>query len=866
MKLCIIDLLGLAYDGTTLSHRGLGGSESAVILISKELAKIGFEVTVYNSCLDSQASSGIYDGVTYIDHSQFIDDTDYDIVICSRTIKPFFQGNQYSRICNVAKYTVLWMHDTFCDGDEHIEHMLITGVLDEVYNLSDFHTNYTLNCNHGNHRNFEVLKHKIFQTRNGVVKRREVDISKKDRNHFVYNASFTKGVRPLLDDIWPHVKREIPDAHLTIIGGYYRFREGAEPDQQEKDLRAYIELTPKEFDVTFTGVISQSEIADILCDATFFLYPCDFPETFGISTLEAILYKTIPITSRFGGLEEVAVDLASYKINYAAVPNSLFPNIDRKSQAKNYIETAIKAYNDTYLLQQKQNYCDIIDGIYGWDTIALQWKQQIYLKLEKYLPVDEYRKVSKINDKVNRVFGKRFLNDSKINEYRSYSSKEKDIIVISPFWNAQDYIKECILSVAQQDYDNYTHYLIDDYSDDNSFEIALETIKSLPESIKDKFNLIRNQQNKGAIRNQLETFQKVFPESIVMLLDGDDFLISNNTIFKFYNDLYNEGYEFTYGSMFSLADEIPLVAQDYPEEVKQNKTYRDHKFNWKIPYTHLRTFLGKHCMDLPEEPFKVNGEWMKAGADNPLFYEIIERVEPDKIKAVKEIVCYYNDINPLNDYKIRGTEQNQNAGTSYEKKVMKKILIAVPTNKYIEPQTFKSIYDLEIPDGYETEFQFFYGYQIDQIRNLIANWGLRYHYLFCVDSDIELPSDTLVKMLNHDKDIISGVYIQRLEDRCTPELFYINDTGGVSHYDINALEKGLMKIDACGFGCVLIKSDVLRAMEYPHFVYQSSIDFQHTVSEDTYFCRKASSLGFEIYADTTIVCNHIGQKIFRPPL
>lgn len=48
---------------------------------------------------------------------------------------------------------------------------------------------------------------------------------------------------------------------------------------------------------------------------------------------------------------------------------------------------------------------------------------------------------------------------------------------------------------------------------------------------------------------------------------------------------------------------------------------------------------------------------------------------------------------------------------------MKNILIAVPTNKYIEPETMKSIYDLEVPDGYKTHFQFFYGYSRSQVKN-----------------------------------------------------------------------------------------------------------------------------------------------------
>jgi len=79
----------------------------------------------------------------------------------------------------------------------------------------------------------------------------EVDVGAKDPNHFVYNASVTKGLLPLLGTIWPAVKAAIPQAHLTVIGGYYRFREGAEPDEQEKTLHKLMEQGAP--GVTFTG-------------------------------------------------------------------------------------------------------------------------------------------------------------------------------------------------------------------------------------------------------------------------------------------------------------------------------------------------------------------------------------------------------------------------------------------------------------------------------------------------------------------------------------------------------------------------------------------------------------------------------------
>jgi hypothetical protein len=47
MKLAIIDIIGIPYDGNTVDNQGLGGSESAVTLMSRELNKIGFSVTVF---------------------------------------------------------------------------------------------------------------------------------------------------------------------------------------------------------------------------------------------------------------------------------------------------------------------------------------------------------------------------------------------------------------------------------------------------------------------------------------------------------------------------------------------------------------------------------------------------------------------------------------------------------------------------------------------------------------------------------------------------------------------------------------------------------------------------------------------------
>ena len=945
LRIAFLDPLGLPYDGNTLNNRGLGGSESATILIAKELSEIGFEVTIFNHC----DHSGMYDLVQYEDIS-FFDKSDgspevphilrQDIVVVLRTVEPFLDP-KYHALMTCAKFKAVMCHDTFLQHDARAEDLLVSGVIDEMFVLSDFQNYYMSTCHHGGRRrNPEVLKNKIFQTRNGVVRHiQEVDVTQKDKNLFVYNASVTKGMVPLVQKIWPLIKKAIPEAKLTVIGGYYKFAEGDRPDEQEQNWRK-MSSNPINLanGIEFLGIIKQDEIAKILSKATFFLYPGAFPETFGISTLEALSYNVIPITTRFGALEETAVEKASYLIDYAIEPNNLYPEINTDSQIQKFVEMTVRAYNTPYLNMQKQQYANIVHEVSGWSSVALQWKAHFVKKLGRYLPVDEYRAVMKINQRVHEIFGRRFSNPE---EWASYKTvPEQRIRVITPFYNAADYIEDCIRSIATQDYGDYRVTLIDDASTDGGYALAALTLSKLPDDIRKKFTLLHNDVNKGAVENQVTAIRgNGHPNlSIIIMIDGDDKLAPRNDIFQFYNTLYADGAEFTYGSSWSMADNIPLVAQNYPEEVKKNKAYRAYKFSWGVPYTHLRTFRQKLLGKIKDDAsFKdKDGKWYRAGGDTAIFYSVIEQADPNKIRAVQDITYMYNDLNPLNDYKIHGEEQTMTANAiapaskmtnadilstsvfnmkpprkfvgleglkkfsqkgsdapilaeakeplewkpaklSIDKGIRdtsvkfvpppskeKNILIAIPTNKYIEPETFKSIYDLIIPSGYAVEFQYFYGYTISQIRNLIGEWGKRYDYLFCVDSDIVLPNNALVKLLKADKYIVSGCYVQRLHNN-TLELFEANGLGGVVPISVERLTGELISVDACGFGCVLINSVVLRAMKYPHFIYTEALDHKNTISEDIYFCTKAKlEHGYTIWADTSLICKHIGAHYYVP--
>jgi hypothetical protein len=81
--------------------QGIGGSEEAVIYISKELAKLGWKVTVFG---DPGEQVGEHDGVTWTPHYEINWNDQFNILISWRQIGLF-------DIAVKAKKTYLWNHD-----------------------------------------------------------------------------------------------------------------------------------------------------------------------------------------------------------------------------------------------------------------------------------------------------------------------------------------------------------------------------------------------------------------------------------------------------------------------------------------------------------------------------------------------------------------------------------------------------------------------------------------------------------------------------------------------------------------------------------------------------------------------------------
>lgn len=198
--------------------------------------------------------------------------------------------------------------------------------------------------------------------------------------------------------------------------------------------------------------------------------------------------------------------------------------------------------------------------------------------------------------------------------------------------------------------------------------------------------------------------------------------------------------------------------------------------------------------------------------------------------------------------------------------VIMKILIAVPTFESIYPETFKSIYGLQKPEDTTVMFDFIKGYDCAVARNTIVDEAIMYgfDYILMVDSDIILPQDTLLKMLDNPTDILLGVYPRKNTYIGQTEIFKLGTKDFVDENNLNISELEALpsrfKIKGGGLGCALICSEVFLKLPNPWFRYVQ-YDNGSVLSEDNYFCHTAAKAGFNIEVDTTIRCGHLSHEV-----
>jgi glycosyltransferase involved in cell wall biosynthesis len=346
---------GPSFEGNSLETGPLGGSETAFIEITRAIARLGYEVTAFNNCQKAGRHHGV-DFLPFRTSLPFLAHKKFDIMVVSR-----FFG--FFNLPIKAQLKVLWNHDTLENPGS------LRSIQDEIdlfLVLSIFHRDNYLT-------RIPQLDDRMIITRNGVnfsLLDKGAKNTRRDPDKLIYASRPERGLKVLLEDIWPRLKDARPNLKLYLCG--YNVDANL-MDPNLASLYDYLDLLIKsDKSIVVLGSLGKKEYYKHLAESMLMVYPCTFPEISCIVSLEAQALGTPILTSNSFALKE-SVKTEAFLVQ--GRPGS-------PQYVQNYVERALTLLSDPLgTLAKAEKARELIRSQYSWDTIASEWMRLFELQL-----------------------------------------------------------------------------------------------------------------------------------------------------------------------------------------------------------------------------------------------------------------------------------------------------------------------------------------------------------------------------------------------------------------------------------------------------------------------------------------------------
>lgn len=325
------------------TFKGIGGSEEAVIYLSRELAKLGYKVTVYNQCGDM---AGTYDGVEYKNFHEFNQNDIFNILV----------GWRMDNINSVkAKKKVIWLHDVPQEG-MFTPHSITN--IDKIIVLSEFHKSLLPDF---------IPQDKIFVSANGInlPDFRETGIIR-DSKRMIYTSSYDRGLQHILE-AWPQVKAAVPEATLHIFYGWNTYDEMVKAGRRNNDFKVVMTQLMAQDGITEHGRVGHKQLVKEFQKSGLWVYPTHFEEISCISAMKAQACGCVPVCTDYAALAETVKAGVILK-----------GRCDSEEKLKDFQDALIAILTDD--ARQDTLRQDVLShkDEFGWDRVAKQWHGEMF--------------------------------------------------------------------------------------------------------------------------------------------------------------------------------------------------------------------------------------------------------------------------------------------------------------------------------------------------------------------------------------------------------------------------------------------------------------------------------------------------------
>jgi len=187
------------------SSTDLGGSEKAVVNLSEQFAKAGYDVTVYGNVEPTTQNDVIYKR-----YEEFVTNDHFNIII-------LWRGFGLEALPNItwAKKILVDLHDV-TDPNKLLPHFVEHKVT-KIFVKSNYHK--TL------YKHLPVAKFVVqpngleIEKINMYKPELRANQNEMNKTHFCYTSSYNRGLIPILQYLWPKIKQHYEDATFHIRYG-----------------------------------------------------------------------------------------------------------------------------------------------------------------------------------------------------------------------------------------------------------------------------------------------------------------------------------------------------------------------------------------------------------------------------------------------------------------------------------------------------------------------------------------------------------------------------------------------------------------------------------------------------------------------
>lgn len=201
-----------------------------------------------------------------------------------------------------------------------------------------------------------------------------------------------------------------------------------------------------------------------------------------------------------------------------------------------------------------------------------------------------------------------------------------------------------------------------------------------------------------------------------------------------------------------------------------------------------------------------------------------------------------------------------------------RLLFGIPTAGSPSTPFLRSLSALQLPENVDVLRYVVSGNYVPAQRELILRNALetQAEFVLMIDDDIELPPDALTALLG----------VLRAEPRCAlaGALYYSRDglrPMAVAGWDpartttahTPAFTDAPVEVDGVGFGCVLLRTQTLRALETPFLRAQVFLEPHarraRVCNEDYLFCARLREAGLTVMLHPGVRCRHYDASADR---